>query len=145
MVLLPRIPCTSFTVPAARANLSACTTISVRDAISDQLAESVRHAHMMSVRHCLLTSPMPMPWRSIPSPMSPYNLKTDYIEEAWRPYHSRMTLKELRKRNAADKAAGQCRGDKGLSIDSLTTIVDELSYRQPPPVPPPSGPLCHPG
>ena len=64
----------------------------------------------------------------------------EYIEEARRPYQSRMTLKEdLRKRNAADKAAGQCHGDVGLSVDGLTTIVDVAvgdatapSYRQPP-------------
>ena len=35
-----------------------------------------------------------------------------------------MTLKDLRKRNAADKATGQCRGDVRLSVDGLTAIVD---------------------
>ena len=48
----------------------------------------------------------------------------EYIEEARRPHQSRMTLKDLRQRNAADKAAGQCRGDVGLCVDGLTTIVD---------------------
>ena len=41
----------------------------------------------------------------------------EYIEEARSPYQSRMTLKDLRQRNAADKAAGQCSGDVGLSVD----------------------------
>ena len=50
-----------------------------------------------------------------------------------------MTL-DLRQRNVADKAAGQFRGDVGLCVDGLTTIMDTAvgdatapSYHQPPP------------
>ena len=59
-------------------------------------------------------------------------------------HQPRMTPKDLRQRNIADKAAGQCCGDIGLCVDGLTTIVDVAvrdatapSYRQPPPAPPP--------
>ena len=50
----------------------------------------------------------------------------DYIEEARRPYQSRMTLKDLRKRNVADKAAA---GGQPSSVG--LSVVD--------------GPLCDPG
>ena len=88
-----------------------------------------------------------MLWRSIPSPVPSFNLKTTMMmSTSKRYYQSRMTLNDLRKRNAADKAADQCRGDVGISVDGLitTTIVDVAvgdatapSYRQPPPVPSP--------
>ena len=35
-----------------------------------------------------------------------------------------MTIRDLRQRNAADKAAGQCRGDIGVYIDGSRLIVD---------------------
>ena len=44
-------------------------------------------------------------------------------------------------RSIEDKAAGQCRGDLGVSVDSLTTLLDlavadatARSYRRPPPL-----------
>ena len=132
----------------------------IRDAISDQLAESVRHdtcPYDVSVeleplvRHCLPAPPLPpsdgaMETDPVVGALIQFedDDEEEYIEEARRPLQPRMTLKDLRKRNAADKAAGQCRGDVGLSVDGLTAIVDVAvgdatapSYRQPPPAPPP--------
>ena len=141
----------------------------IRDAISDQLAESVRHdtcPYDVSVeleplvRHCLPAPPLPpsdgaMETDPVVGALIQFedDDEEEYIEEARRPLQPRMTLKDLRKRNAADKAAGQCRGDVGLSVDGLTAIVDVAvgdatapSYRQPPPAPPPpSRSLCNPG
>ena len=136
----------------------------IRDAISDQLAESVRHDNTCPydvsveleplVRHYLPPPPLPPSIDGDAMEIDPVVGTTvvpfegdddeEYIEEARRPHQSRMTLKDLRQRNAADKAAGQCRGDVGLCVDGLTTIVDVAvgdatapSYRQPPPAPPP--------
>ena len=73
-----------------------------------------------------------------------------YAEEARRSYHPMMTLADRRLRDAADKTAGQCRGDIGLWVDSSYTLVDVAigdatarTYRRPPlplpaPAPPPS-------
>ena len=44
-----------------------------------------------------------------------------------------MTIRDMRQRNAADKAAGQCRGDIGVYIDGSRLIVDvavaDATYR----------------
>jgi hypothetical protein len=61
-------------------------------------------------------------------------------------YCARTTLADRRARGTEDKAAGQCRGDLGVSVDSLTTLLDlavadatARSYqRPPPPCPPPA-------
>ena len=65
-----------------------------------------------------------------------------YIEEMQRPYRSQMSIRDLRERNIADKAAGQCRGDIGVYTDGSRLLVDVAvgdatapSYRKPPPLP----------
>ena len=47
---------------------------------------------------------------------------THYIEDIPRLYCARTTLPDRRARGTEDKAAGQCRGDLGVSVDSLTTL-----------------------
>jgi hypothetical protein len=47
---------------------------------------------------------------------------THYIEDIPRLYCARTTLPDRRDRGTEDKAAGQCRGDLGVSVDSLTTL-----------------------
>ena len=41
-----------------------------------------------------------------------------------RHYHAHMTLADRRFRGTEDKAAGQCQGDLGVQVDSLTTLFD---------------------
>ena len=41
-----------------------------------------------------------------------------YIDETQRPYRSQMSIRDLRERNIADKAARQCREDIGVYTDS---------------------------
>jgi hypothetical protein len=67
-----------------------------------------------------------------------------YIEDIPRLYCARTTLADRRARGTEDTAAGQCRGDLGVSVDSLTTLLDiavadatARSYRWPPPLCPP--------
>jgi hypothetical protein len=55
-----------------------------------------------------------------------------------------MTLADRRKRDAADRAAGQCRGDVGLYVEGQVLVADVAvgdatarSYLRPPPSPPP--------
>ena len=76
-----------------------------------------------------------------------------FIEEAQRPYRPQMSIQDLRQRNLADKAAGQCRGDIGIHFAGARTLVDVAvadatapSYRTPPPRTPPSPdvPVDHP-
>ena len=62
----------------------------------------------------------------------------DYIEDIPRLYFARTTLAVRRARGTEDKAAGQCRGDLGVSVDSLTNLLDlavadatARSYRPP--------------
>ena len=70
---------------------------------------------------------------------------THYIEDIPRLYCARTTLADRRARGTEDKAAGQCRGDLGVSVDSLLTTLLDLavadatarSYRRPPPLCPP--------
>ena len=49
---------------------------------------------------------------------------TAYIEEMQRPYRSQMSIRDLRERNIADKAARQCRGDIGVYTDGSRLLVD---------------------
>ena len=63
-----------------------------------------------------------------------------YIEEMQRPYRSQMSIRDLRERNIADKAARQCRGYIGVHTDGSRLLVDVAvgeatapSYRKPPP------------
>jgi hypothetical protein len=46
------------------------------------------------------------------------------IEDIPRLYRAHMTLADRRARGFEDKAAGQCRGDLGVCVDSLTTLLD---------------------
>jgi hypothetical protein len=69
---------------------------------------------------------------------------THYIEDFLRLYCARTTLADHLARGTEDKAAGQCRGDLGISVDSLTALLDlavadatARSYRRPPPLYPP--------
>jgi hypothetical protein len=64
----------------------------------------------------------------------------NYIEDIPRLYCARTSLADRRARGTEDKAAGQCRGDLGVSVDSLTILLDlavadatARSYRRPPP------------
>ena len=63
-----------------------------------------------------------------------------YIDETQRPYRSQMSIRDLRERNIADKAARQCRGYIGVHTDGSRLLVDVAvgeatapSYRKPPP------------
>ena len=47
-----------------------------------------------------------------------------YIEEMQRSYRSQMSIRDLRERNIADKAARQCRGDIGVYTDGSRLLVD---------------------
>ena len=131
------------------------------DAIMDQVADSVRSDTCLFdiaveseplLRLCLPALPSPSS-SAVAEGVMEIDTTTaqfadddneEYIEEARRPYRARMTLKDWRQRNAADKAAGQCRGDCALYVDGSATIVDVAvgdatapSYRQPPPSPSP--------
>ena len=64
-----------------------------------------------------------------------------FIEDIQRPYRAKMTLEDRRARDMEDRAAGQCRGDLGITVDGISTLLDlavadatARSYRRPPPV-----------
>jgi hypothetical protein len=54
---------------------------------------------------------------------------THHIEDIPRLYCARTTLADRRARGIEDKAAGQCRGDLGVSFDSLTTLLNPSQLR----------------
>ena len=47
-----------------------------------------------------------------------------YIEDIPRLYRAHMTLADRRTCGFEDKAAGQCRGNLGVRVDDLTTLLD---------------------
>ena len=59
---------------------------------------------------------------------------THCIEDIPRLYCAHTTLADRCARSTEDKAAGQCRSDLGVSVDSLS---DNPSYQWPPPLCPP--------
>ena len=137
----------------------------IRDALLDHLAQAVRPTDCYAISaeceplvrkslpttsELLSSSSSDTEAREIDAPSASAEDEVAYAEEARCPYHPMMTLADRRHRDAADKTAGQCRGDIGLWVDSSYTLVDVAigdatarTYRRPPlplpaPAPPPS-------
>ena len=134
----------------------------IRDALHDMIGASVRDdtpynisltieplVRLLSIPDSLASAPDPPDEENDPDAMDIAAAvdaaeNTHHIEDIPRLYCARTTLADRRARGIEDKAAGQCRGDLGVSVDSLTTLLDlavadatARSYRRPPPLCPP--------
>ena len=125
----------------------------IRDALHDMIGVAVRddtpYSIAVTIEPLVRLISAPDPPVSAPDPpvaeIDPAAMDIEAaIEDIPRLYRAHMTLADRRARGFEDKAAGQCRGDLGVCVDSLTTLLDlavadatARSYRRPPPVCPP--------
>jgi hypothetical protein len=132
----------------------------IRDAIIDQIGDAIRPEDPYDIgveREPLVRAhlpPSPDPPPAPPGGEEAMEVEADntdarlaedsydiaYIDEMQRPNRSQMSIRDLRERNIADKAARQCRGDIGVYTDGSRLLVDVAvgdatapSYRKPPP------------
>jgi hypothetical protein len=128
----------------------------IRDVLHDMIGVAVRddtpYSIAVTIEPLVRLISAPGPPVSAPDPpvaeIDPAAMDIEAaIEDIPRLYRAHMTLADRRARGIEYKAAGQCRGDLGVCVGSLTTLLDLAvadatahSYRRPPPVCPPLAP-----